>query len=74
MKAAFFLFILSFLATAPAFSSPMIMTPEEDAKDAIATNREVDELFGLAEDEMVETQSTAENTTPTVIVTEETAL
>lgn len=43
----------------------MVMTPEEDAKDAIATNKEVDELFSLTEDdEKVEPTSTVENTTP----------
>ena len=43
----------------------LVMTPAEDAKDAIATNKEVDELFSLTEDEeKVEPTSTVENTAP----------
>lgn len=61
MKTAFILFALSVLVSAPAFSSPIVMTPEEDAKDAIATNKEVDELFSLSEEDVVETGSTVEN-------------
>ena len=49
----------------------LVMTPEEDAKDAISTNREVDELFSLTEDEeKVEPASTVENTTPVATETE----
>ena len=49
----------------------LVMTPEEDAKDAISTNREVDELFSLTEDEeKVEPASTVENTAPVATETE----
>ncbi len=75
MKIAFFVFALSFLAAMPAFSSQVEMTPEEDAKVAVAVIEEVDELNRLLdEEEIIDTGSTVGNGMPITPTAEETTL